>query len=357
MNQQNNDSKGIEKKAMGWNDNHHEDIEQMENNDNTYGTRKLHPPKDKNAWDSKKMTVLIENAENKNKDWDIESAYYSEYLTPHNHPNSVDLCNNFLNSKQEWGDWEVHEQKKGTFSCIGYATTDMVHWYLNQKGFPTTKLSARFNWMAAKEIDNLVARPTTFIEQAGSTLKAGLDVCRKYGSVDDVLLPTDENKPFPGTTQQFYSQASKYKIHAYYSLMLNSINVLSGIEVTQHEKQKLQILIWKKWLAENGPLLVRVNVDKTFYNAKDKLLENYQEENAFQKHAALLVGYDEKGFILRNSWGKTWANNGYATLSNDYAFEALDEAYGIIMPSNEVGNPSPPKPHEKSLLERLFFFL
>ncbi len=353
MKEKKNNSKEINEKAFGWSDSTHPNIEQVLYDEDS-NREKLRPRRSDTNWDSKKITMPIENSTNKQTDWDIESAYYSEHLNSNTHPPSIDLRDSFFNDN---GEWSIHQQKEGTFSCIGYATTDMVHWYLNQEGFPVSKLSARFNWMAAKEIDSLTSRPTTFIEQAGSTLKAGLDVCRKYGSVDDILLPTDSNDSFLGTTQQFYSQASKYKIHAYYSLMLPQSNIIASLQLTQHEKQKLQILIWKKWLAENGPLLVRVNVDKTFYNAQTERLENYQEEDSFQKHAALLVGYDEEGFILRNSWGKAWGEKGYATLSNDYAFQALDEVYGIIMPSNEVGNPKPPKPHEKSLLERLFFFL
>ena len=320
---------------------------------------KVQPPKNENDWDSKKITVHIEDSENRQKDWDIESAYYSEYLTSDIAPDSVDLRlqMEFPNGKGGYEPWKIHQQKEGTFSCIGYATTDMVHWYLNQLGFPTTKLSARFNWMAAKEIDSLTSRPTTFIEQAGSTLKAGLDVCRKYGCVDDVLLPTDENSSFPGTTQQFYSQASKYRIHAYYSLMLPSPTVVFGEVIRGEQKERLQVLIWKKWIAENGPILVRVNVDKTFYNAKDELLENYQENDSFQKHAALLIGYNEEGFILRNSWGTSWGKDGYASLSNNYAFQALDEAYGVVMPSNEVGNPRPPQPHEKSFVEKILSYI
>ena len=345
--------KKTKKKSMSWNESNFQDIEQTER----YSQEKARPLKDENEWDSRKITVPIENSENRQKDWDIESAFYSEYLTSDTHPESIDLRMEFPDGTGAYKSWKIHQQKEGTFSCIGYATTDMVHWYLNQRGFPITKLSARFNWMAAKEIDSLTARPTTFIEQAGSTLKAGLDVCRKYGCVDDILLPTDENSSFPGTTQQFYSQASKYRIHAYYSLMLPSPTVVSGVIVSGESKERLQVLIWKKWIAENGPILVRVNVDTTFYNAKEERLDEYRENESFQKHAALLVGYDEQGFILRNSWGTSWGKEGYASLSNSYAFHALDEAYGVVMPSNEVGNPRSPKPHEKSLLEWLLSFI
>ena len=37
-----------------------------------------------------------------------------------------------------------------------------------------------------------------------------------------------------------------------------------------------------------------------------------------QNHAILVVGYDVNGnYIIKNSWGTNWGNNGYITLSKD----------------------------------------
>ena len=43
--------------------------------------------------------------------------------------------------------------------------------------------------MAAKETDQFNTRPTTFIETEGTSLKAALDVSRKFGAVRDSVLP------------------------------------------------------------------------------------------------------------------------------------------------------------------------
>jgi hypothetical protein len=38
-------------------------------------------------------------------------------------------------------------------------------------------------------------------------------------------------------------------------------------------------------------------------------------------HAMVIVGYDSKSFIVRNSWGKDWGNGGYTNLDfNDYKY-------------------------------------
>ncbi len=34
-------------------------------------------------------------------------------------------------------------------------------------------------------------------------------------------------------------------------------------------------------------------------------------------HAISIVGYDEKGFIIRNSWGENWGDKGYTHMDYD----------------------------------------
>ena len=80
------------------------------------------------------------------------------------------------------------------------------------------KLSVRFVWMAAKETDEFNSRPTTFIEPEGTSLKAALDVARKYGAVRDTDLPFARPKLFAGDAKAFYLLASQLKIAAYVNL-------------------------------------------------------------------------------------------------------------------------------------------
>lgn len=43
-------------------------------------------------------------------------------------------------------------------------------------------------------------------------------------------------------------------------------------------------------------------------------------------HALLIIGWDEKGFIIQNSWGKDWGDNGKAILPYEYN---IREAWGV----------------------------
>ena len=92
-------------------------------------------------------------------------------------------------SRAAW--WSIGDQG-ATGSCVGWATADsVVRWHLVKANriSQTDSLSPRFIWMAAKETDQFDARPTTFVETEGTSLKSALDITRKYGVLHDRLLP------------------------------------------------------------------------------------------------------------------------------------------------------------------------
>lgn len=212
--------------------------------------------------------------------------------------------------------WKVGDQG-ATGACVGWATADSVlRWHLVQAGRVARNepLSPRFQWMAAKETDQFVAQPTTFIESDGTSLKAALDISRKWGAVRDSVLPFRTGKLYVGEVATFYAIATQLKIAAYFNLGDN----LSG---------------WRTWIAGSGPILTRLDVDATWDNAtatKGKL-STYKASTARGGHAVALVGYTATGFIVRNSWGTGWGDKGYAYASNAYAAKAFTEAYGVAL--------------------------
>jgi C1A family cysteine protease len=83
-----------------------------------------------------------------------------------------------------------------------------------------------------------------------------------------------------------------------------------------------------------GPVLTRLDVDKTWKNATatNGKLDKYDENGTkFGGHAVCLVGFTAKHFIVRNSWGVGWGDKGFAYASNEYAGKAFDEAYGAVI--------------------------
>jgi hypothetical protein len=244
---------------------------------------------------------------NTENDWTMANAREAGTLAAAPRlPARVDL-------REDW--WKIGDQGS-TGSCVGWAAADsVVRWHLVKAGRLTTvdKLSVRFVWMAAKETDKFMTRPTTFIEREGTSLKAALDVARKFGVVRDRDLPFRTPRLFTGDAKAFYLLAAQRRINAYVNLGSNLSN-------------------WRRWLAQEGPILTRLDCDDTWMNAKSTtgVLDVYLPETADGGHAVALVGYDKDRFIVRNSWGTTqWGAKGFGYASSAYAQTAFTEAYGV----------------------------
>ncbi len=243
-------------------------------------------------------------------DWQFEHADAAGLLAaPPAIPKAKDL-------RETW--WKVGDQGS-TGSCVGWAAADsLLRWHFVKAGRikNTEAISKRFVWMASKETDEFSSAPTTFIENSGTSLKAALDVARKFGAVKENVLPFDTGVLYPGTPEAFYALAARLKIASYFNLSLNRGSSIDA---------------WRRWLATKGPILTRLDVDRTWDDADANKgnLDVYKPNTKRGGHAVSLVGYTADRFIVRNSWGTGWGDKGFAYASLGYAKDAFTEAYGI----------------------------
>jgi hypothetical protein len=255
----------------------------------------------------KRILNCMESLDTEN-DWTMDTALEAGALRAAAIPDSVDL-------REDW--WTIGDQGS-TGSCVGWATADSVlRWHFVKAGRITKNdlLSPRFIWMAAKETDQFISRPTTFIEADGTSLKAALDIARKYGSVLDKVLPFEHGTLYQGSAKSFYAIAAFLRIIGYFNLGRDPKT-------------------WREWIANNGPILTRLNVDDTWYSAaaNQGKLEAYQADSGRGGHAVALVGYTPNHFIVRNSWGTVmWGDLGFGYASDAYATAAFTEAYGVAV--------------------------
>jgi hypothetical protein len=239
------------------------------------------------------------------RDWRLEQADAAGLIARAAAlPTSKDL-------RETW--WKIGDQRS-TGSCVGWATADaLLRWHFTKAGRikQTDALSKRFIWMASKETDQFTGSPSTFIENAGTSLKAALDVARKFGAVREGVLPFS-GALYPGTPETFYALAAQLKIQSYFNL---------GDSIES----------WRRWIATRGPILTRLDVDRTWDDASDNAgnLDTYQSRTKRGGHAVALVGYTPDRFVVRNSWGTNWGDKGFAYASLAYAQDAFTEAYGI----------------------------
>jgi C1A family cysteine protease len=83
------------------------------------------------------------------------------------------------------------------------------------------------------------------------------------------------------------------------------------------------IEVLKQAIVANGPCIGGLPV-------KDSTREDFW--NGFGKegnHAVAIVGYDSKGFIIRNSWGVYYGHKGYSHISYD-DFKNFIEIWTLI---------------------------
>ena len=246
------------------------------------------------------------------KDWRFEHAVEANAIAAPRAalPTSVDL-------RAAW--WGIGDQEL-TGSCVGWGSTDGVaryHFVKAGRLAKTEKLSPRCTWMASKETDTFTSRPETFIEGAGTTLKAGVDILRKYGAAPEALLPFHiATNMYLGNENTFFATLATRRIAAYFNLQKN-------------------LTSWRSWLATHGPILVGVNVDATWDNATAThgKLDTFQPSTVRGGHAPCVVGYTaDHRFIVRNSWGTSWGDHGFAYASEAYINAAFyDESYGVTL--------------------------
>ena len=244
------------------------------------------------------------------QDWQFQDAAMAGAFTAvRSPPASKDL-------RQEW--WKVGDQGM-TGSCVGWASTDGVmryHLVTAGKLAKTERVSPRFVWMASKETDQFTQRPESFIEEAGTTLKAAMDICRKYGTVLEDVLPFNlKTLLFTGNTNEFYAAAAQRRAASYFNM---------GKNLNQ----------WRTWLSSNGPILAGLNVDDTWNNASRTQgnLDVFQPTTVRGGHAICIVGYTADRFIVRNSWGTSWGDGGFAYATDAYIVAAFfNESYGITL--------------------------
>jgi len=219
-------------------------------------------------------------------------------------PKKVDL-------REAW--WVVKDQGS-TGACAGFSASSLLEYCFTKTNVlkPSETISPRAIWMAAKETDEFNDRPTTFIEQEGTSLTAVLKFIQRFGSIREAVMPF--NSLYTQTAQDFYGQAAALRIGSYYNLTKNQSS-------------------WQQWISKYGPIYAAINVDGSWMKASKSrgVIKVYSNYEMYGGHAILICGYDQDKdyFICKNSWGTSWGDEGYAYCSSDWCKQAVLEAYGV----------------------------
>lgn len=262
----------------------------------------------KNTASSKRVYNCVASHD-QHKDWSLRKAKALGFSARKKKaPATTDL-------RERW--WTIGNQGV-TGSCVGWAFADSLlryHFVKSGKLKKHERVSVRYIWMAAKEMDGVCEYPTTFIDDTGTSAKAALKVVTKFGALKASSLPF-HGRLVKLRESNFLEVAGQLKVKAYFNLC--------GTQAGKLER-------FKEWLAFHGPILTRLQCDPSWNNVKkDGRLLKYDKKNAHGGHAVSIVGYTPTHFIIRNSWGTGWGDKGFAYASHEYTMDAFHEGYGIV---------------------------
>lgn len=144
-------------------------------------------------------------------------------------------------------------------------------------------------------------------KDCGSVMYHAIEGLKEYGACSEELWPNDETMILDEPDQPAYDHGSNFKI-------------------IDAEFIETNLDLWKHTLAEGYPIAFCLNTFNSFDAANrnkgrvpmPKPSDNVRKTHGW--HAMLCVGYSDpdKVFIVRNSWGKEWGDNGYCYIPYDY---------------------------------------
>lgn len=151
-------------------------------------------------------------------------------------------------------------------------------------------------------------REGTTTVDSGSSLRDGIKTISKKGVCEEKDWPYDITKFTEKPYFELYEKAKKHKCIKYK-------------RVDQREKQI------KMALHMGFPVVFGISVYESFESIETYKtgIIKYPDKNEKNMggHAIAIVGYndDEKMFIIRNSWGSDWGDEGYGYIPYDYVLD------------------------------------
>nr|WP_284508853.1 C1 family peptidase [Caballeronia sp. GACF5] len=221
--------------------------------------------------------------------------------------------------------WLSIKNQEQTNACTGFALSTVIE-YLLLKGQREERpsISPFMLYSMARRYDEIPEpRNADYkLSDTGSTLRGALKGWYKQGSCASRLWP---NLDMPEATNKvatdWWIDAVKRPLGAYYRVDPLSI---SDMHVAINDLGVLyaSAVCHGGWEAENSAARRRIPPKKwsDFWHIPCR-----KADNTDGGHAFAIVGYNEDGFLIHNSWGTDWGTAGYAILTySDWQLNAMD---------------------------------
>jgi len=137
----------------------------------------------------------------------------------------------------------------------------------------------------------------------GTYIRLCFEVLSRFGVCDETIWPYDESKVYASPSIKALRQAVGHRIHSYYRIKELGDDRLAAMVAALRAKHPVVFgtLIDHAFMDSNGSGVIRPPTGATAGG-----------------HAMLCVGYVNGNFLVKNSWGKGWRDNGFALFSPEY---------------------------------------
>lgn len=182
------------------------------------------------------------------------------------------------------------EQQATLNSCVGNSVVGGLELLQNVYGLPKADLSRLFIYYNARNEHGAI------LEDNGTIIRLALSQLKNLGVCTEIAWPYDPFKVFVRPSWNAYREAYVHKIKQFYRLDQDDSDFFVKLN---------------KALQAKCPVVFGMCIDKAFV---ENTQETYILTNTPEwvgRHAMLIVGYCGEYYILRNSWGLGWGNNGY----------------------------------------------
>jgi len=210
------------------------------------------------------------------------------------------------------------EDQLRTNSCVANATVSALEILLNKAKAPLDLSRLFVYWNCRVNYQNLRG------VDEGAYLIDGFKSCYTFGVPEEtqwLFNPSEVNTQPPNSV---FQSAEAHKVQKY-----TKVGSYVGVDRSAAIDQT------KAALAMGYPVIIAMRVHPDIFGIKGTLdspsCKYNTLVNSFDEyvggHAMCLVGYNENGFIVENSWGTSWGDQGFGIIGYEVMNQACFEAW------------------------------
>lgn len=199
----------------------------------------------------------------------------------------------------DWSSLTTETDQLSIGACAGNATADAVEFLNAAAGQTPVQVSRLFIYNAARERAGLLQ------VDSGIYIRACFEVLSDIGVCREETWPYDVSKVFTRVSMKAQREATGHKIKGAY-------------RIKEEGSDRLEQIV--SALRAKHPVVFGTTLGQSFTSLRGLgPVTPPKNETPLGAHAMLIVGHiSGKGFLVKNSWGRSWGEDGFCILTPEY---------------------------------------